>query len=105
MCILCFSIVLLFYCSIVPIIAKEFLKVWRIIEDDGGRARVDGLGDSRADLFHDIRSDYRANKDQHGVANELLKGSAFLVDKSHFHKLGDEIQKCNKPCKYKSVVH
>jgi len=89
----------------VPIIAKEFLKVGRIIEHDGGRAGVDGLGNSRANLFHDIRSDYRANKDQHRVANELLKGSAFLVDKSHFHKLGDEIQKRNKSCKYKSVVH
>ena len=87
------------------IIAKGELKVWCIIEDGGGSAGVDGLGNGRADLFHDIRSDYRANKYQHGVANQLLKGSALLVYKSHFHKLGDEIQKRNKSCKYKSVVH
>ena len=87
------------------IIAKGELKVWCIIEDGGGSAGVDGLGNGGADLFHDIRSDYRANKHQHGVANQLLKGSALLVYKSHFHKLGDEIQKRNKSCKYKSVVH
>ena len=92
----------MFNCSI---ISKEFLKVWGIIEDDGGRAGVDGLGNSRADLFHDICADYCANKDQDSIANELFKRSVFLVYKSHFHKLGDEIQKCNKPCKYKGVVH
>lgn len=89
----------------IRVFAKEFLKVRGIIKHNWRGARVDGLGDSRADLFHYICADYCANKDQDRVANELFKRSAFLVYKSHFHKLGDEIQKCNKPCKYKGVVH